>query len=329
MLIKWAKPLEGAKQHLCEGDEATVSRILTEGKYPGLVERIQPIRYGSSFGLIDSERNGHEVRSSALPYHLLRFLAGRLAKLLWPENFINLRELRVYHEPLAFGESAIYSDFVPDENGVSERIKSDRSRTKSGVSSDVVWYIRQQRRMAEARINPKLFPTYDLVCGSGLYIAVPAANYHLADGKTVFMEVEGINLHNMLKIILSCEGISVETLIHLATLYSISLISEWTNMRRQRTTFNLPTEHLNSSYPESPFSVIVRDALIILMAKIQAQTESFFSINNLTIKHHDVEALLRVVRSQRLDSYVQGKLDHFLNEEIDPIVLEKIRQSAF
>ena len=99
MLVRVRKPPEGSRKFVFKGDEAVV-RKLTSGEYEGMAERVQGFELirgtAVSFDLSCDGRNISRIGSTELTYHILKFASLVLAKAIFPYNFINARELRLY-----------------------------------------------------------------------------------------------------------------------------------------------------------------------------------------------------------------------------------------
>ncbi len=216
MLVRHIPPPEGKRKLLCKTDEATVSRIHTPGKlHDGMVERLQ--RYGkthdcetATFKIRDLSRNYQthqlikirsELESVSEPsytsYHIMKFMALRLARTLFPENFIDASELRLFEKE---GEryAAMYSDFVGDDNNVVQRRKKTMSRFYAMCDDGRRYSLLRSSDKKEHELNPDLAGAVRRLKKAGLIIPHPEANYHLSGGKTVFFEVEGINIGRLL-----------------------------------------------------------------------------------------------------------------------------------
>ncbi len=198
--IHRSRPVKGDKERLCESDEARVSLLRSPKKYAGMVERLQepgpsrqPMEMSFSLTLTRNPSEGTYDIPPAFPASfILRFLAMRLARSIHPDNFINPREMRI-----SAGKggilAAMYSDFVPDETGVIGR-RTEFSRMFYSVDTrEEQMRVRKVADHAEHASNPALENCLRMMELSGIYIPHPEANYHVADGKTVFFEVTGID----------------------------------------------------------------------------------------------------------------------------------------
>lgn len=189
MAIQFGPRITTAKKELmCRSDEATVSKL----KYTGLVERLQKVSLDPSrpqvFSLSTPDCSERQFTPNQLAYHVLRFQALRLAKKLFPDNFVDVRRLHIFRGKHGL-ESATYSDFVPDEDGNAKRQARYRRIFYRIPDSH------QQNRMvdmvdaAERLRNPSLRDICERIEDAGLTIAHPEMNYHISDAKTVFFEI--------------------------------------------------------------------------------------------------------------------------------------------
>ena len=120
MSIKFAPRVIAKRELICKTDEAVVSRLFTNNRYNGMVERLQKIP-GSDlqlFWLHCSDNRKYSIASSQKIYQVMKFQALRLARSLFPDNFVNLHAMHISKRADSF---ATYSDYVPDDNGVIER----------------------------------------------------------------------------------------------------------------------------------------------------------------------------------------------------------------
>jgi len=245
MTIIVRRPVEGKRQSITEGDEAKISRIIStpERRYQGMVERIQEINErdtGQPARLFLSLRGTKKALMEfqyypcQLEMHMLRHIATRLAKILYPKNFINYRELRFFNDGDATF-AANYSDFVSDENGALKRVEDLRKRIRGTVRNESakhmilgqIYAMTAMSRMiatgnkAEDRRNPELIEVSDAMMKEGIHVAHPQLNYHVSNGRTVFMEVGGVDL---VKSLAACQSrnktVRTRALVHISALYS-------------------------------------------------------------------------------------------------------------
>jgi hypothetical protein len=206
MSVKIAPPVRGLGKRtaLCKGDEARVSRICLGPGKKDLVERVQPFHndvfLSQEFAI--SIRQGYDKvwPPSDAAYHLQKFFSLRLAKALFPENFPECKEIRLFSR---FGHmmSATYSDFVADETGVVARraknMKQYYRMLYSPTDSESFGHAKafcSQCDETENKLNPALAPLVRKMHISGIGISHPEANYHIEGGKTVLFEVNGLRL---------------------------------------------------------------------------------------------------------------------------------------
>lgn len=207
LLIRKTPPVKGERERICRTGEATISRIHVPGMpYDGMVERLQKIPKGGkrrvghfACGLAfpASSTSGYLMNDANAHYHILKFLALGAARLLFPRNLVNAPELRVF-ERRGSRYAATYSDFVPDESGVIERLGAARRRFY-GAGAGRRDEVGREVDAEERRRNPQLEPLIEKIEMKGTFLlAHPEANYHLAYGNTVFFEVQGINVAEVL-----------------------------------------------------------------------------------------------------------------------------------
>jgi hypothetical protein len=214
MSIRIKEPVRGLgkRKVICRGDEAKVSRISLGPGKKDLVERIQSINpdpWEQEFviSLGPKMPNGverHLAWSAArAAYHLQKFFSLRLAKALFPENFVKCREMRFFTRPARSGcwMAAAYSDFVADETGVmARRARNMKQYYRMLYSKDDqesfehAKSFRNQCDETENSLNPALAPLVRRIRTSGIRIAHPESNYHIENGKTILFEVNGISL---------------------------------------------------------------------------------------------------------------------------------------
>jgi len=205
-LIKFAPPVKGKRELLCRTDEATVSRIRAPFlKYDGMVERMQPVSIpqkdkvkGIMFNLrFGSGDLGVNYGPVDIMYHLMKFLSLRAAKSKFPENIVNAVELRVFRCHGA-AHTAMYSDFVSDDNGVIARRKKAMRRFYGKTSTKEKIQIITAADRCETKMNPKLGPLASKIRKAGYSLCHPEANYHVSDGATIFFEIDRVEIHKVL-----------------------------------------------------------------------------------------------------------------------------------
>jgi hypothetical protein len=206
-LVMYAQPVKGKRELMCKTDEARVSRIRVPfSKYDGMVERLQAVApftpdKDQRFGIfhrrtpvVGFDEPVLEIGSHMLAYHVLKFLALSVGKALNSRNFVNARELRVFrgNEGLY---TAMYSDFVSDDNGVIGR-RAKAMREYYGSEPKKSAKILKEADRLEHELNPRLSKcAKDVQVFAGVRIPHPESNYHLSGGETVFFEVCGIDIH--------------------------------------------------------------------------------------------------------------------------------------
>jgi hypothetical protein len=200
MLIKYAQPVEGKRELMCGTDEARVSRIHAPGsQYDGMVERLQPAEdkkpTSPRFFIKNPTYLEIYFGSPMLHYHYFKFLSLVAAKSLFPSNFCDAGELRVFHRRGKL-QTAMYSDFVDDENGVIERRRLYmrafyKSASESGEAANRVRAAMNER---ERQLNPDLAGLEGEISAAGIFLIHPECNYHISHGSTVFFEIGGIDI---------------------------------------------------------------------------------------------------------------------------------------
>ncbi len=206
MIIKYAGPVRGGRELMCKTDEAQVSRIRgSSARYEGMVERLQTnatVGRDHSFAIKGTNGDYHgnprsyeyRVSAESCIYHFGRFLALRAARALFPDNIVDVRELRMRRENGVL-YSATYSDFVSDDNGVIKR-RADTMRefyARTFASEDARRRFVAAADRAERRLNPDLEPLSSRIKEAGIGLSHPEQNYHLSDGTTVFFEIDDID----------------------------------------------------------------------------------------------------------------------------------------
>jgi hypothetical protein len=159
----------------------------------------------------------------------MKSLSLALAGTVFPENFVVMRELRLSKKKGAL-LAAYYSEFVPDESGIIAR------REKATRRFYEIEDIRERERIrdgldAEERsLNPRLAPMIAEIGGNGLLMNHPEANYHVSGGRTVFFEIDGIEISSAIEA-LHRSG-NVRGLLLLSQIYSVAVNSWLKNMAR-------------------------------------------------------------------------------------------------
>jgi hypothetical protein len=198
MLVKYAPPVKGMREPVCERNEANVSRIRgASPPYEGMVERLQRIAAGpkdQEFRILVA-RYRYLLGPDNPLYHVGRFLALRAAKALFPRNIVDANELRVFRKSGAL-QAATYSEFVGDGNGAIKRrtgIMREFDEREFGSREAELAFIQATDR-AERDLNPELAVLPASLKRAGMEINHPEANYHLHNGTTVFFEINNIDL---------------------------------------------------------------------------------------------------------------------------------------
>lgn len=192
MLIRYAQPIRGRRELICKGDEASVSRVWGPERN-GLVERVQSVETKhSDITFTFNEPKLWSVGQQHLAYHLIKFLAGRLARKLFPENFVRLKQMRIFESE---GRLAVatYSDFVPDENGVIARRERAKERFEIVKDLKKAEEIKKESDGIENLIAPQIEGLAQKFHEVGLCLAHPQANYHITDQNIVFFEITGLD----------------------------------------------------------------------------------------------------------------------------------------
>ena len=209
MEVKIGKRERGRREHIFTGDEAVVSRIWMPGsKYDGMVERIQPLKNTETSGtitIIRGERSTKAVQMKSLVsdnplYHLIKFYAARLARGRFPENFIDIEELRYIKRGKEVA-SAMYSQFIEDSTNEREARKRAMEKyynfRKRGNDDEAEEFkITDENEHREKR--PQLRILIERFEEEGFVIVHPCANYQVdKSGNVVFFELEAINIKKM------------------------------------------------------------------------------------------------------------------------------------
>ncbi len=245
MLVRVRKPPEGARKFVFKGDEAVV-RKLTSGGYEGMAERVQGfelIRGTSvSFGLSCDGRNISRIGSTELTYHILKFASLVLAKAIFPYNFINARELRLYNEGKC-SFSAMYSDFIEDENGVNKRRRRFMDRFYTHARTMDAECERSKFGREEQGMNPELARIIERIKRAGLAIPHPEANYQISNGQTVFLEIKEIEIDNVLRTIDNSHEKTLVMIQTLAKIYALA-IKRWAERKPESDYNKVPFHEL-------------------------------------------------------------------------------------
>jgi len=205
-LIKYAPPVKGKRELMCRTDEAMVSRVRAPfSSYDGMVERLQAVgipqrdKVGEiMFNLKFNPRiPGCKYTPCDLMYHLLKFLSLRAAKFRFPDNIVNAAELRLFTRKGTI-HSAMYSDFISDDNGVIARRKEAMRKFYKKKSSQEKFKIVTDADNYEKKMNPDLVQLTRNIRRAGFTLCHPEANYHISNGATVFFEIDRINLDGVL-----------------------------------------------------------------------------------------------------------------------------------
>jgi len=233
---------------MCRTDEARVSRIWAPGtKYDGMVERVQkitrivPVQKQQYFELIYRDERLQEDPvpitwcQSELLYHLIKFLAMRAAKSLFPENFANLQSMFIFLKRGCL-HTATYSDFVSDDTGVIERrMKTMRDyygffrKMSKRMDHDDEFYnaiekYREAADQSERELNPALENLVAKISSVGITIAHPEMNYHISKNSTIFFELAGLDIQKGIE---SAHAASakhaIETIIAAYTLHVVAI----------------------------------------------------------------------------------------------------------
>jgi hypothetical protein len=242
--IMAAEPIAALKKSMCKTDEAEVSRILS-GKYKGMVERLQ----GNEIDLdhrFDISYKG-EIRypyHGSPSYHMMKFVSLLFAGVVFPDNVVRMRELR-----LSVSQAATYSDYVPDDNGVIERRAAAmrefyRAASGSEGESESQLRIREKANEGERRFNPDLMKAAEKMREAGIIIAHPEANYHVTDGRTVFFEISGLDMSDALSVSSGNE----RALKLLSLIYALHLRDMANNMQNNGSVKEYPTSRQYLDY---------------------------------------------------------------------------------
>jgi len=224
-----APPIRGRREPLCKSDEARASRMTGPEKYAGMVERLQvagssPFSNSMRF-VIHPTPDGTNV----YPFYpenprnpMLRFLSLRLAKSLFPDNFVDMRELRI-SERRGKIVSAMYSVYVPDQTGVIPR-RDEFSRNYYGSrGNERREQIRNDAARTEHESCPSLSSAIRTADLAGIIVPHPEANYHFSDGNVVFFEVLGIDFPKAFSAVNTLAPGIGEPIVLLSMIYGVML----------------------------------------------------------------------------------------------------------
>jgi hypothetical protein len=220
--IKFEPPVKIGRRRICTTDEAVVYRLYTRREfvteedgsetklltenawYDGKVERRQ--RFSQlddrlpqmvfQFQLSDFGR--YYFGASTRMYHILKFMALSLARSMFPDNFLNATELRIFSKG-GVEYAATYSDFVRDGNGARKRMMKARRLFYMAEDRKEQERIRDAADKKERELVPQLAPLIETVSNAGIEVPHPEVNYHLTTNGVVFFEVSGINLQMALR----------------------------------------------------------------------------------------------------------------------------------
>ena len=238
--IMHAPPVEGERKLICKTDEARVSRIHGRPPYGGMVERLQRVerKHGKVQNFMILMKNEQYASSGLIGqheplYHVIKFLALGMARAIFPDNIVNVHELRFFTRRGKL-YAATYSDFVPDESGVVERLRAVRVRYNRAKTREADLRIIGEADEEERRLNPNLGELVEKIeKGCGILLAHPEANYHMSDGKIVFFEANGLDFGEMLEAgIVAAQG----TGSHLALDMAVWMLSAYTSQTSRTST---------------------------------------------------------------------------------------------
>ncbi|MEW6035437.1 MAG: hypothetical protein AB1529_02390 [Candidatus Micrarchaeota archaeon] len=224
--IRCAQPVRGEREPFCRTDEASVSRMLS-GRYSGMVERLQDMdgARGMSFQLYHADGkyvSPYQVSPREPANHVMRFLALRFARSMFPQNFIDARELRIS----ALGGravSAMYSGYVEDGTGVIARRADFMRRYYEADGRGERDAIQAKFDSSERASCPDLDEAMRDMELSGIIIPHPEANYHACGGNVVFFEVLGIRLRRAFAFANELSANPEESLALLSLMYAAML----------------------------------------------------------------------------------------------------------
>ncbi len=191
-------PQIAKREHICNGEEARVSRVWTRNMpwLDGLVERKQQIgrHTGREKTLFHGNDATNSIDDSQAHYHYFNYTALKLGRTLFPENFPDLRAHRVFGER---GKQvfAYYSAFIPDTTGVIGRRAGNISRYYAIETLEARKEMRAEADARERLSSSALCRGMDALGKAGIVLDHPEANYH-EDGKgnAVFFEVQGLDV---------------------------------------------------------------------------------------------------------------------------------------
>ncbi|MDO8553530.1 MAG: hypothetical protein Q7S22_01880 [Candidatus Micrarchaeota archaeon] len=320
MRIHCAPPVKTDKTQFFRGDEATVSRITGKGRYNGMVERLQDMNPYVESRFKAKDGKGLPilpVYSRDNEYHLLKFLAGLLTKRLFPDNFLSLRELRFFEEKGKFPVAVTYSDFVVDDTDAMKRA-TETSRLWYGADNDrTKLQIRSRADAYEHLLNPELSRLSDQFLAVGLDLAHPECNYHIAGGKTIFFEVEGLNLVITLKHLLTAFPGDFEALCYFAALYSIILKTKGSERDCRE-----PNSYVN----QKPVKQLIEDIYRILVIRDPLLIQLFFDAAMLVYRDvSSIDEKLTKIRKQHISMEAKTRLLTFLQDDVAPEIWDMLK----
>ncbi len=219
MRILFAQPPPGERVPICTTDEARIRRIQCPSGCPEMVERIQPIERRTSHNFKLGKSRFFQDRTT---YHILKFLAVALARTKYPNNFVDMNELRIFRQGQLVAAS--YSKPVSDETGVAQR-RSDAMRSfYEETDPSKKEEIRERANALENEITPGLQSMPVMLYWEGIGIPHPEANYQVSNGEIVFFEVDQIEPECIFgRARLAGEE---QTLAYLANMYAVA-VKHW------------------------------------------------------------------------------------------------------
>jgi hypothetical protein len=301
-----APPVRGRRESICKSDEARVGRMIRPEKYAGMVERLQvgdnnPFSKSMKFVIFPSPDgdNRYPVNPADPSNPLLRFLSLRFARSLFPDNFVDMRELRISKKTGGKLVSAMYSDYVPDATGViprrDEYFRKFYGTTDGGRQKN----IQQEAMRIEHESCATLSNVSRMMDLAGIIVPYPEFNYHVSNGKVVFFEVLGIDFPQAFAAVNDFAPGIGEPIVLLSMIYGVMLRNY--SMRNPGY-----VSRLGGSYDGLDFDAITLSALcgLLEMSDSPAQLQRGFFRDVHTILHDVFERAIMVREGLKRDPII-------------------------
>lgn len=227
--VSYTKRPAGRRELIARGDEATVTRLVGGG-YDGMVERLQHSNQGHSkdpFYPFYERANDGQL---PIPGHrpetfVIRFFHLAFSKLIFPDNFINVTEMKLqkttsgllaaaysdyvqtsedaiqrrrqhYHQYYAPAGKEFHDNLPPVQTEIAiQKLRRD-SRKISNDEKSAKMQLRYSIDHQEFVKEPGLLLKTEETLKAGILISHPSMNYGLDhNGNIVFFEVDSISLN--------------------------------------------------------------------------------------------------------------------------------------